>query len=144
MKVVDAVIGSVVAVNVLAIPVPLDAQWSPWPSWGWGWTDRTDETRSPSHTYARYHYHDHSYHHVRRVHRHASQRYTVPHTTVIKPTPKPLPVKPQPKPTVKAEAPDTWRGMSVDKAREWIKDLAISFCRTFPKDVACTQQQKQQ
>jgi len=31
----------------------------------------------------------------------------------------------------------SWRSMSQDKAREWIKDQAKAFCRKYPKDEAC-------
>jgi uncharacterized protein with NAD-binding domain and iron-sulfur cluster len=39
--------------------------------------------------------------------------------------------------TVTVVKRDTWRGMSQDSAREWLKDQAGEFCRKYPSDEAC-------
>jgi hypothetical protein len=39
--------------------------------------------------------------------------------------------------TVTVVKRDTWRGMSQDRAREWLRDQAEEFCRKFPSDMAC-------
>jgi hypothetical protein len=39
--------------------------------------------------------------------------------------------------TVTVVKRDTWRGLSQDRAREWLKDQAEEFCRKYPSDMAC-------
>jgi hypothetical protein len=34
-------------------------------------------------------------------------------------------------------ARETWRGLSQDRAREWLKDQAEEFCRKYANDAAC-------
>ncbi len=39
---------------------------------------------------------------------------------------------------------ETWRGMSQDRAREWLRDQTQEFCRKYTDDAVCQRPAKEQ
>lgn len=117
-----AILKSIVngAMIVFTLATPVHGQ-------GWGWWDQPYQ---PSYQQPRYQTDSGSQrHHTRRVvhHEHHQERrepvvHTVTKTKVI-------------------YQDNTWKNLSQDRAREWIKEQAQSFCGKYPKDEACVKKE---
>lgn len=46
--------------------------------------------------------------------------------------------------TVTVVKRETWRGMSQDRAREWLRDQTQEFCRKYTDDAVCQRPAKEQ